>query len=282
MAKSELSPFSTSKNPSTRTEPDPASHIRESLACVERLREQRAKNPQLSARATWVKQFQLRRFQACYADLLTSPVYASTAQFFVTRLYGDATPEQRDAQFARIAPSIAKVFPAQVVQTAVDVARLHALTETLDQNLALASLTLHPLALNADDNSEQACHLYWAAWQKLDCEHLRGEQLHQVLALGHRMGELVKVKGLALALRMMRGPAQVARMGALQNWLEEGFSTFATLHRQPHGTTRFLNSVDERETLFIRLMSASEPTATAKATPSPWLQALMLKAPNQA
>ena len=83
--------------------------------------------------------------------------------------------------------------------------------------------------------------------------------LQQVLALGHRMGQLVQVKGLALALRMMRGPAQLANLGSLQNWLEEGFTTFATLHRQPDGTANFLAWVEERETRFIRSMAASSP-----------------------
>ena len=256
MAKSVLKPFSTNKSPSTETEPGPASHIQEALRCVEGLRQQRAQNPQLSKRAAWVKQFQLRRFQACYADLLASPVYASPAQFFVNRLYGDTAPEQRDAQFARIAPSIAKVFPAQVVQTAVAVARLHALTETLDQNLALASLALQPRVLQANDHSSHACATYQAAWQHLACEPLREEQLQQVLALGHRMAQLVQIKGLALALRMMRGPAQLADLGSLQNWLEEGFSTFAALHRHPNGTAHFLAWVEERETRFIRTMAA--------------------------
>lgn len=261
-----MKPFSTSKNRTTKaitptgTEPA-AAQIRAALASVSQLREQRQADPALAAAVNWVKQFQLSRFQASYADLLASPIYASTAQFFVTHLYGDASPEQRDAQFARIAPSIAKVFPAQVVQTAVEVSQLHALTEQLDHDMACASLALHAKPLGQQDHGDLACTLYLQAWRRLDCAPLRHQQLSQVLALGQIMGELVQVKGLTLALRMMRGPAHLAHMGALQNWLEEGFATFAALHRHPGATPTFLDLVNQRETTFIdALTDSQEPT----------------------
>ena len=259
MAKSVLKPSSTNKHLSIGTETNPSLQIRQALQQVDTLRLQRQEQPSLLASVAWIKQFQLARFQASYADLLESPVYASTAQFFVMRLYGDATPESRDAQFARIAPSIAKIFPEAVVQTAVDVAQLHALTEQLDQDMARAALLGEKQPLDLDDHSAQACDLYLSAWEQLACTHLREEQLRRVLALGHRMGELVQVKGLALALRMMRGPAQLAKMGALQNWLEEGFSTFSALHRHPNASDRFLNLVAERENQFIQDLSAPLP-----------------------
>lgn len=266
MAKSVLKPSSTNKNHGTGTETNPGLQIRQALQKVESLRLQRQEHPSLLAGVAWIKQFQLTRFQACYADLLASSVYSSTAQFFVMRLYGDATPETRDAQFARIAPSIAKIFPEAVVQTAVDVAQLHALTEQLDQDMAKAALQRSNQPLTVHDHSAQACDLYLSAWGQIACTHLREEQLSRVLALGHRMGELVQVKGLALALRMMRGPAQLAKLGALQNWLEEGFSTFAALHRHPNASEQFLKLVAERENQFIAELSAPLPLRSKSKT----------------
>ena len=44
--------------------------------------------------------------------------YAAAARFFLDELYSDKDYADRDAQFARIAGAIEKLFPAQVARTA--------------------------------------------------------------------------------------------------------------------------------------------------------------------
>ena len=66
---------------------------------------------------------------------------------------------ERDAQFSRIAGAMQRLFPQQVVATAVALARLHALTEELDHAMGKAWL-----APGADDT--MPAHVrYVQAWR---------------------------------------------------------------------------------------------------------------------
>ena len=98
-------------------------------------------DPPLQAALGRVKRVQSRRFAGTYADLLAAGPYSAATRFFLDELYSDKDYAERDAQFARIAGAIESLFPAQIADTAVDLAQLHALTEELDQAMAVASLS---------------------------------------------------------------------------------------------------------------------------------------------
>jgi hypothetical protein len=80
------------------------------------------------------------RFRFCHADLLASRDFGYGSRFFLEELYGDADYEQRDQQFARVGGTLATFFPASVVETAVALSQLHALTEDLDHAMASCCL----------------------------------------------------------------------------------------------------------------------------------------------
>ena len=114
-----------------------AQQIYQALEAVARLRAQRTANAELSSASLVIKRFQAQRFTATYADLLQVPRYQAATQFFLSELYGDKDYGDRDQQFARIASTIAKLFPQAVVNTAAALAEVHALTEHLDNQMAL-------------------------------------------------------------------------------------------------------------------------------------------------
>ena len=87
-----------------------------------------------------IKAIQASRFTGKYFDLLHTPQYQPATQFFLEELYSEKDYSQRDAQFSRIAGTLERMFPKQVVQTAVSLAQLHSLTEDLD--LAMAQIWL--------------------------------------------------------------------------------------------------------------------------------------------
>ena len=116
-----------------------AQSIRQAVAEVQRLREESAALPDVGAAVTYLKRFQARRFAGTYADLLASATYGAAARFFLQELYGDRDYRERDAQFARIAGPVEKLFPRDVAETAAALARLHALTESLDHAMARAA-----------------------------------------------------------------------------------------------------------------------------------------------
>jgi hypothetical protein len=221
-----------------------AQTIRESVAEVERLREESRQVPAIGAAVVRLKRFQARRFAGTYADLLASQSYAAAARFFLEELYSERDYGDRDAQFARIAGAVEKLFPRDVADTAATLARLHALTESLDHGMA----RIEPLDGHDDVDG------YVRAWKAIGRREDRQRQLETVVAVGAEMTRLTRLPGIRMMLKMMRGPASAAGMSSLQRFLEAGFDTFAGVARQRGGAERFLEIIREREQHLVDLL----------------------------
>lgn len=229
-----------------------AEQIRAAVAQVSDLRRAFASEPALGAAVMEVKRLQATRFAGTYADLLDGGAYAAAARFFLHELYSDKDYEERDAQFARIAGAIERLFPADVAQTAVALARLHALTEQLDHAMGDAWLA----SRGAPDPAR-----YVFAWRAVGRRGDRESQLRTVLAVGDEMARLTRLPGLRLMLKMMRGPAAAAGMSSLQRFLESGFDTFAGMAKKPGGAEAFLSTIRQRETDLIAMLFDEELVA---------------------
>ena len=228
-----------------------ALQIHQALEVVASLRAQYAANPELAAASLEIKQFQATRFQATYGDLLKSPRYQPATQFFLTELYGDKDYANRDQQFARIASTIAKLFPQAVVNTAAALAEVHALTERLDHDMAQQWLSL-----KVQPNLSPAAR-YIACWRKVADPAARQKQLDVVLALGSSLNELTRKPGLRTLLKMMRAPAAASGLASLQRFLESGFDAFAAMR----GADDFLTLIHRREADWIALLFTEDAVA---------------------
>ena len=220
-----------------------AHQIHDALQAVSQLRQQHAADPALAQASATIRRFQARRFQASYADLMHSPRYKAAAAFFLQELYSDKNYAERDQQFARIANTIARIFPQTVVNTAAALAETHALTEQLDDLMArqwLADRAEHP------QSSE--CARYIRCWRGVGDAAARQRQLDVVLHLGHALNRLTNTLGLRTLLKMMRRPAAAAGLTTLQQFLETGFDAFAGMR----GADNFLKVIAERESAWIR------------------------------
>ncbi len=223
------------------TKPSAADQIRHHLARVSELRQQ-AHNAGLDRAVSDIKQLQAQRFRATYGDFLQHRLYAPATRFFLDELYGVHDFAQRDAQFARIAGAVERLFPDAVAQLAVDLAETHALTEVLDHELAAHWL--------AQDATLPPALRYTRAWRLAGNRDARARQLAVVQHMGLELQRLTRMKPLRLALRMMRNPARAAGLDALQHFLESGFDAFASL-----GDARaFLDTVHEREARWIGVL----------------------------
>lgn len=220
--------------------------IRDAVAAVARLRATMAGDAALGDAVRQIKRLQSRRFRGTYPDLLRDPTYSGAAAFFLAELYGDQDYTRRDDQFARIAGAIEKFFPAQVAETAASLARLHALTEDLDAQLARFWLAGDPAA------PEEL--RYASAWRALGRREEREQQLAAVVALGRELARLTRTPGLRTMLRMMRGPASAAGLSDLQRFLESGFDTFAGMSKRNGAVEHFLASVADRERRLMDLL----------------------------
>ena len=229
-----------------------ADQIHQALETVARLRHQRMGQPALAAANAAIKRFQASRFQATYTDLLNSPRYQTAARFFLHELYSDKDYAERDQQFARIASTIAKLFPQSVVDTAAALAEVHALTERLDDAMAHAYLGLQPGSHTQTDTAR-----YIACWRQVAAPAARQQQLEVVLALGKSLDSLTRKPGLRTLLKMMRGPAAAAGLGSLQKFLEAGFDAFQTMR----GADEFLKLITLRETDWIQRLFEEDAVA---------------------
>jgi hypothetical protein len=228
-----------------------ADTIRQAVAEVEALRRESRDLPEIGAAVTRVKRLQARRFEGTYADLLAGGPYSAAARFFLEELYSDRDYAERDAQFARIAGAVEKLFPRDVAETASALARLHALTESLDHDMARA--------LGAAQGDEVA--RYVSAWKAVGRRTGRQQQLEAVVAIGAEMSRLTRLPGLRLMLRMMRGPASAAGLGSLQRFLESGFDTFATVAKGRGGADAFLATIRDRERRLMDVLFDADAVA---------------------
>ncbi|MDR7096898.1 FFLEELY motif protein [Hydrogenophaga laconesensis] len=232
--------------------PSAADQIRTHLERVSHLRKE-ARTAGLDRAVHEVKQLQAQRFRATYADFLTHPVYAPATRFFLEELYGVHDFAQRDAQFARIAGAIERLFPQAVAQLAVDLAEIHALTEVLDHQMAKSWM--------AQDTSLLPVVRYTRAWRQTGQADARGRQLAVVQHMGLELERLTRMKPLRLALRMMRNPARAAGLDVLQHFLESGFDAFASL-----GNARaFLDTISAREADWISILFEQPESAASSA-----------------
>ena len=220
------------------------------LSVVDAERQRRAALPGLPARVTELKAFQQRRFALTYADLLASTRYGAAARYFLAELYGPGDFTTRDAQFARVAPAIARLFPDEVAETVVILAELHALSETLDTETALL-LPDGPVA-PLD---------YVRAWQGVGRAPERERQIELTLRIAAQLDRVTRKPMLRNALRLMRGPARAAGLAEVQRSLEAGFDVF----RAMKGAQDFIALIDAREralaaSLFAAGRSAGDPS----------------------
>lgn len=199
----------------------------------------------LASRARAVKAYQHARFAATYADMLADARYGPAANFFLNDLYGPHDFTERDGQFARIVPGLVRLFPADIVQTVAELAELHALSEQLDGEMArlLPGTEIDQLS-------------YGQAWRTVGRPVDRERQIQLMLGVGQALDRFTRKPLLRHSLRLMRGPAAAAGLGALQRFLESGFDTF----REMRGATGLLDTIAQREReLAARLFAGNRP-----------------------
>jgi hypothetical protein len=225
--------------------------IREAMARVSELRQMASDAPELALAVHAIKQIQASRFAGTYQDLLDSPIYCTTANFFLTELYSERDYSLRDAQFSRIAGALELTFPDQVVSTAVALAKLHCLTEELDMAMAQCWLT---------NTEELPTSRYCFAWQMVGQRTKRNWQLATVLDIGLALDQLTRKRGLRLMLKMMRRPAGLAGLGSFQMFLESGFDRFSGIGRNGGSVQHFLSIVKARESDWLDLLFENSDT----------------------
>jgi hypothetical protein len=214
------------------------------LKAVEAERQRRAALPELNARVVALKQYQQRRFAHTYADLLLSARYAAAARYFLEELYGPKDFSRRDDQFARVAPTVARLFPDELAETVETLAELHALSEILDTEMG---------ALLPGERIEGVDYI--RAWRGVGRAPDRARQIELTLGIAARLDRITRLPLVRHSLRLMRRPASAAGLAELQRALEIGFDSFG----QMNGAQEFIAIIGARERDFAAALFASAP-----------------------
>lgn len=181
--------------------------------------------------ANWQLQYLLPFFDDMYAQV----GYAAAIDFTMSDLAGVGI-SSRDRDLERAAPAITRMLPLRALQTIASAAEMN--TRVLKINIAVCRALLIDNQLPADLTERSYCVAYREASSLAECVEL----IHLVTRLGRTLKSLVKVPMIGMTLRAMRGPAHAAGFGALQEFLEKGYTTFREISDIDH----FLSEIEDR------------------------------------
>lgn len=188
-------------------------HLQQSAALYEKVQNE-GRGDQLIALRNW----QCQRLLHSHADAYKNPKYRPAIQFFVDELYGPKDFSQRDKDIERVVPKMQKWLPTEALESLAVAIHLNALSQDLDVEM-----------LRQLDGRDINRETYADAYQKSDNAKERGVQIDAIEKLGLDLAQVVSFPGIGLILKMARTPAQLAGLGTLQQFLEDGFSAFKRL-----------------------------------------------------
>jgi len=220
--------------------PDLAALIEENEAERARL----AADPAHAARLADLKRWQSARLARSYADLMASPRYGKAAAYFLGELYGGADAAPRDRDLRRAAGALERLLPAKALEVLKRALGLEITTQRLDAALAERLAPGAPITAEA----------YAAAYRDSAPRAARELQLATILEIGAVLDRLVRHASLGLLMKLARGPAHAAGLGALQDFLERGFAAF----RATGGAGEFLAVIHDRESQLLQRLYAGE------------------------
>lgn len=205
--------------------------LAEQLALVAAERQAAKREPSLLAARAALKRYQGARLAVTHADLLANPNSHDAALFFLEELYGAHDLSQRDVDLERIIPTLQKMLSYESLHTITEAIVLDALSERLDTAMARV------LGPDFTDG------MYVAAYRTATLREERERQLDLVRQLGDSLCVLVKIPLLAMTLTVMKGPARLAGLGQLHQFLDLGFGTFKKLKKP----AQFVDTIVDRE-----------------------------------
>ena len=225
-----------------------AALLRSNLSRAKGLRSASAARSEDQADRNRLREWQSLRLARTHRDLLNSPRYGPAARFFLDDLYGPKDFSRRDDEVERIVPLMTRLLPPSALRTIAMAVGLDALSEELDSAM-IAALRAAGSMRQIDDQA------YASAYRACNNRPQREAQIGLVGQIGGTLAGLTRMPLLTGLLRMMRGPAHVAGLAELHEFLERGFSAF----KHMGGADEFLRTVRDRETALMVDWFAARP-----------------------
>jgi hypothetical protein len=191
-----------------------------------------------------VKSWQAARLAVTYADLLQNQRYVDAANFFLHDIYGAPDLSARDQEIKRMLPSLVKLLPNAALRTVVEALEMDALSEQLDTDLADEIGRTHPQLFENGTPSNDAVRVaYEYCYRTMSAGNKRSDQISMVHTIGSSLDKLVRQPMLGGLLAAMSGPARMAGLSNVYDFLWRGFSAF----KKMKGAQEFLQIVRTRE-----------------------------------
>lgn len=230
---------------------DCATELRRHLQSAKALRRLANDAPEAACRRRLLREWQAARLSRSYRDLLDSERFGKAARFFLTDLYGPKDFSSRDEEVERIMPMMLAILPLSALQTLSLAIEVDALTEELDAAMVAELDRTHGFDTSKPDDgvSEIA---YASAYRKVGRQLDRELQIELIRTTGNALDRLARKPLLTTMLKLMRGPAHLAGLGDLQEFLESGFDAF----RHMGDAREFLDVIETRERRILENLFA--------------------------
>ncbi len=157
-----------------------------------------------------------------FTDLYQQEGYKQAIAFIMSDLAGTSI-SSRDDDLERAAPVITRTLPRGALQTAAAAAEMNA--DVLRINIAVFRVLQEDGRLPSGITTDE----YVAACRQASSFDEWARLVHLFAELGRTLESLVRMPLLGGLLRAMRAPAHAAGFGALQEFLEDGWTTFRAL-----------------------------------------------------
>ena len=198
-------------------------------------------------------QWQMAYLLTMFTDLHEQPGYTDAINFTMSDLAGVGISD-RDRDLERAAPAITRMLPRRALETIAAAAKLN--SSVLRVNLGIFRHLLENEGLREEISHRAYCVACRETSSLDECLGL----VKLAVELGGTLKSLVRIPLLGGMLVAMRGPAHAAGFGALQEFLEKGYSTF----REIPDIDNFLEEIDARMTgffteLFTRPLAEIDP-----------------------
>jgi hypothetical protein len=234
---------------------DHGERLSEAAQEVARVRAQGA----IENNAAWgraVKAWQAHRLARTHRDLLSEPRHGAAARFFLEDLYGPKDFSQRDAELVRVVPMMVRLLPNAALATVADAVEMDALSERLD--LAVARVLRQPDHLAIEEAA------YADAYREAGSRAEREHQIELIAHIGGSLDRLVRHPMIGSLLKAMGGPARLAGLSQMHDFLVRGFEAFRSIG----GAADFVARIERRERAILEALYAGARTGWIDDPPS--------------
>jgi hypothetical protein len=195
--------------------------------------------------------WQARRLRHTYRDLLETSRYRKAVEFFLTDLYGDRDFSARDEGVERVYPIMSRIMPGAALHTISIGIELHAISQELDLDMVAV------LWGEMEVGNQLDAKAYAEAYRRCGNTDARHRQISIVREVAESLDSIVFKPFIYNAVKLGRGPAKVAGLLPLHDFIERGFIAF----RAMKGSAGFVDAIVSRETAIMESILAREPVS---------------------